>query len=390
MLAEVIIKEKKMKEGLISLKREELEEFAIEVVDKANENLDSKLEDFEGKLDDRLDEFKKTLVPEEDKEVSPDTAMGKAIQYYYYKDIRKDDTMIKVLDPQDETTAADGGHLVPDVTRPEIVRLMEEYGQARSSFRQIPMGKAKVLFLPAKLTGATVTRVNENTPIPDTKVTLTRYKLSASKVAAIVAFTSELIEDNIVDMGAYVNELLAEAFAQEEDEQMFAGTGSPYTGLFNTTSTYGNTVSVANSASIGYDDLVACSVGLKSWYLRGASWKMHRSVYGDLLKIKDNNGNPIITNPGDNRRELFGYPIQLIETAPDNTTTTSSMPLIILGNTNKNSFFGIKREMTMKVLTEATINSVNLAANDLIGLRVTKRDAFSVGLVGAYSVISIT
>lgn len=377
-----------MSDALVQVKREELETVVVEVTEKALESQSKKTEEMiEKTLDEKLADIKKELTPS--KEQDPNEAFGKAIEYFYHKDIKKDMAKVKTLDPQDETTAADGGTLVPTITRPEIFRLMEEYGQARAAFRQIPMGKAKTLTLPSKLTGATVTRTSENTAITDTKVTLTTMTLTASKVAAIVAFTSELLEDNIVDMASYVNELLAEAFAQEEDEQMFAGTGSPHTGLFNASSSYGYEKQVASASAITYDDLVDVSVGLKSWYLRGAEWKMHRSVYGELLKIKDNDGNPIISNPGVNRGELFGYPINLIETAPDSSTNTAGMPLIILGNT-KNSYFGIKREMTMKLLEEATIDSVNLAENDLIGLRVTKRDAYNVGLVGAYSVIKIS
>jgi HK97 family phage major capsid protein len=258
------------------------------------------------------------------------------------------------------------------------------------------MGKAPVLTLPGKLTGATVTRVNENAEITDTKVTLTTYTLTASKVAAIVAFTRELMEDNIVDMGAYVNELLAESFAEEEDGQFFTGTGSPHTGLFNTGSAYAlnddagvDELQVTNADSITYQDLVKCAFNIKQNYLNGAEWKMHRTVYAKLLNIMDGNDRPIISNPGENRSSMFGYPIRLIEKAPAATVTTAGMPLIILGNTNRNSFMGIKRELEATVLTEATVDSVNLAAYDLVGIRMTKRDAFAAGITGAYSVIKV-
>jgi HK97 family phage major capsid protein len=135
--------------------------------------------------------------------------------------------------------------------------------------------------------------------------------------------------------------------------------------------------------------LVAQAFNIKQNYLAGADYKMHRTVYAELLKIKDTTGRPIITEPGTNRTAMFGYPIKLIEKAPAASVTTAGMPLIILGNTNKNSFMGIKRDLTATVLTEATIDSVNLAENDLVGLRVTKRDAFDDGLTSGYSVIKI-
>ena len=362
-----------------------MDEFAVSAVTKAGESIDTKLDE---KLDKRLADFEKSFVPKETV-ADPNEAMGK---FLYNKWAEKNaPALYKTLDPQDETAAADGGILVPTITRPEIVRLIEAYGQSRSSFRQIPMGKANVLTLPGKLTGATIARVSEGSVIADTKVTLTTYTLTGAKVAAIVAFTSELQEDMIVDLGAYVNEQLAEAFAQEEDEQMFQGTGSPHTGLFNASSTYGNQISVTAPGDITYDNLVDCAVGLKSWYLQGANWKMHRSIYGIIMKLKDADGVPIVHNAGDPvKQSLFGYPIKLVETAPISTVSTASMPLIILGNTNRNSFMGIKKEMTLKYLDQATVDSVNLAEYDMVGVRAVKRDAFSVGIVGGYSAIKIS
>jgi HK97 family phage major capsid protein len=384
---------------VLQVKREELKEVVIEVTSQALEaKAKENKETIEKTLDEKLKGFKESFTPKEKRD--PNQDMGNFIKYLYTKDIVRDPDKAKeirkTLDPQDIATSADGGILTPTITRPEIFRLMEEFGQGRRYFRTIPMGKAPVLTLPSKLTGATVTRVAENVAITDTKVTLTTMTLTASKVAAIVAFTTELMEDNIVDMGAYVNELLAESFAEEEDGQFYTGTGSPHTGLFNTSAVYAlnddagtDELQVINADSITYADLVKCAFNIKQNYLSGASWFMHRTVYAKLLNILDGMQRPIISNPGENRSSMFGYPIVLIEKAPAASVTTAGMPLIILGNTNKNSFIGIKRDLTATVLTEATIDSVNLAENDLIGLRVTKRDAFDDGLTSGYSVIKI-
>lgn len=365
---------------VLSITREELKGFGEQIAVDLNTQVDAK-------LDEKFKSFEEKIkLPTN---ISPDEAMGRTLAALRFGNKSKHADFIKTLDPQDETTAADGGYLVPDVTRPEILRLMEEYGVARGDFRVLPMGKSKVITIPRKLTGATVTRVNENTAITDTKVTLDYVTLTASKVAAIVAMSSELDEDAIVDMGAYVNDLLAESFAEEEDGQFYAGTGSPHYGLFSTTHSFGKEVEVASAGNITYNDLVDCAFGLKSNYLRGASWRMHRTVYAEICKIKDENGNPIVVAPAEPQKaSMFGYPIKLVESAPAATVTTAGMPLIVLGNGNK-SIIGTKRELTVKILTEATVDSVNLAENDLVGIRVTKRDAFVVGLPSAYSVIKI-
>lgn len=382
---------------VLQVTREELGKFTVDLEKALGEKQESKFNDFEQKLDSRFADLKASFqkpMTEQEKQDKANELMGKSI--LNLANMRKgrrfdSDFVQKTLDPQDRGTDADGGYLTPTITAAEILRLTEEFGQGRQYFRNYPMGKAGVVRFPKKLTGATVTRVAENVEITDTKVTLTYADLTASKVAAIVAITSELDEDAIVDIGAYVNEQLAESFAEEEDGQLFTGTGSPHTGAFNATSTYGlNTLYTTNSASITYDMLVDAAMGLKSWYLRNAAWYMHRTVAADLMKLKDNNDLPILINAGDPMRmTLLGYPVRLIEKAPASTVTTASMPLILLGDLNKAGIFGLKRDYTMTVLTEATVDSVNLAANDLIGIRVTKRDAFTLVLPDCLSAIKI-
>jgi len=365
---------------LVSVTREELEGFGKQIVVDLNTEVDKK-------LDEKFKDFESKINSSE--KLNPDEEMGKVMAAIRFGRKSHYASVLKALDPQDEATAADGGYLVPDVTRPEILRLMEEFGAGRSDFRILPMGKSAVQKVPRKLTGATVTRTAENTAIADTKVTLDYITLTASKVAAIVAISSELDEDSIVDLGSYVNELLAESFAEEEDGQYYAGTGSPFTGLFNTSTTYGKEIEVVGASSITYNDLVDCVFGIKTNYLSGAVWRMHRTVYAEVCKIKDSNGNPIVVAPADPvKASMFGYPIKLVEKAPASSITTAGMPLIVLG-AGRHSIIGLKRDLTVKILTEATVDGVNLAENDLVGIRVTKRDAFAIAQPSAYSVIKI-
>lgn len=369
-----------MAEPIVSITREDLDSFQVKLLVDINEAQDAK-------LDEKLKAFENKIKPVTSE--NPHEAMGKVMAALRFGAKSKYADYVKTLLPQNETTAADGGTLVPDVTKPEILRLMEEFGVGRSDFRVLPMGVSKVVKIPRKLTGATVTRTTENTAIADTKVTLDYVTLTASKVAAIVAMSNELDEDSIVDMGQYVNELLGESFAEEEDGQFYAGTGSPHTGLFNTTSTFGSEEEVASAGDITYDNLVNAVYGIKSNYLNGAVWRMHRTVYAEICKIKDLQERPIVVNPAEpTKASMFGYPIRLIESAPAATVTTAGMPLIVLG-AGKNAIIGSKRDLTVKILTEATVDSVNLAENDLVGVRVTKRDAFTVALPLAFSVIKI-
>lgn len=365
-----------MEASVLQLTREDLQKHTEEIVVNLNQGFDKKLDEKIKGFDDKFEQFRKDFLPKEKQD--PDYIMGKTV----YDLIRG-----KLAAPQLSGVDADGGHLVPDVTRAEILRLLENFGDGRRYMRTIPMGKADTLRIPRKLTGLTVSRVGENVAIPDTKATLGTVTLTASKAALIVAMSSELEEDSIVDFGAYLNELIAEAFGQEEDSQFFAGSGSPHTGIFSVTTGWGNEVSVSTSLSnVTAANLSSMVYGIKSSYTMGAAFYMHRTVYNVIANLVDSNNRPLIVNVGDPTREtLYGYPVRLIEAAPTNAGTGNK---IIFGNLS-NSVIGVKRELTVKVLYEATVDGVNLAENDLVGLRVTKRDAFNAGLVNAYSVLEV-
>ena len=320
----------------VSVTREDLGQFVEEIKVDLNTLVDEK-------LDKQFKSFEEKIRPQV--KVDPNEEFGKTLAALRFGSRSKYADVLKALAPQTEGTAGDGGYLVPDVTRPEILRLMEEFGQGRQDFRVLPMGNAKVIKFPRKATGASVSRVGENTAIPDSKVTLDTVTLTASKAAAIVTMSSELDEDAIVDMGGYINSLLAEAFAEEEDTQYYNGSGSPFTGLFTGTLSFGKKVSVANVAAIDYAALLSLVYGMKSNYLRGASWRMHRTIYSQLAGLVGSDGHPLLVNAGDpTKASLFGFPIKLVEAAPDASTVTSGKPLIVLGNGN-NAIIGQRKDL---------------------------------------------
>ena len=130
--------------------------------------------------------------------------------------VRKDNSLIikpetKSASPMIEGTDADGGYLVPAVTRAEIIRLIPTFAQARGLVRILPMGKTDTLNVPKKLTGTTATNVSEGSSITSHKPTLQTVQLLAKKFGDIIVLSNELIDDANVDIQRYVIELMAEA-----------------------------------------------------------------------------------------------------------------------------------------------------------------------------------
>ena len=292
-------------------------------------------------------------------------------------------------DPMDITTQADGGILVPGTTEAMILELAVTNGQARQvGMNVMPLPAGTVITIPKELTLPTWDAdITENTSITASKPTLETLTLTPYKGGAIVVLTNELLAAANVNIASYVLGKIGQAKATSDDGQFFAGTGSPFTGLFNTSSTYGNESELAgvSLSNITYDKIMDMIYGLDMAKTAGGSILMHRLVAAVCRKIKDDDGNPIWTDMSAGTPSMLaGIPVKLIEQAT--STAVASTPVMIYGNF-KNSIIGDRPGYRVKVMEEATVAGTSLGQYDLVGIRVTGHQSFNVGLVSEYSAL---
>lgn len=327
-------------------------------------------------------------VDDKPKGASEFVKLLKALKNDDYKTIREINQ--KTANPMTEGTAGDGGYLVPPVTVATIEGLIPTYGQARQIFQDIPMGQTNVVKLPKEGTDPTLAWVDEAGEKTSSKPTIDIITLTAKKAAAIVVVSDELLDDANVSLGDYLMKKFAQVFGKGEDVAMFKGTGSPFTGLFNSSHTFGNTVTLASTiGSLTYQDLLDTVYNIDQNYIANAMWLMHPSVMSIVRGITDGSGRYVFqpsldeTSPG----TLLGYPVKLIQNAPNSSAAAGSV-VAVFGNP-QNSYIGTKQNLTVKVLTEATIDGTSLAQFDLTAFRVVERIAFNAGLTEGYSVIKL-
>lgn len=300
---------------------------------------------------------------------------------------KQDYGFFKAADPMVEGTDASGGYLVPAITRAEILRLIPTFGQARSVFRTIPMGKTDTLNIPKKTGGSTASVVSEGSAITAHKPTLGLVTLAAKKLGDIVVVSNELLEDANVAIYNYLLEIMAEALGQKEDSEFFAGDGTNFTGLFNGSHTFGVEGTVSSYTAIDRDDLLGCVYGIDQRYLQGASWLMNRLVFSEILGLADSNGRPLVNDAfAGEPATLLGFPVKKIEAAP--YTGSSGQPIVLFGNFS-NSYIGDKGMMSVAYSTDGVVSSTSLFETDSSAIRVTERVAFNAGLTTAYAAISI-
>ena len=318
---------------------------------------------------------------------------------------------VRLLAPQVEATSSAGGYLVPPEFYADVIFLLNEFGFARKYCAQIQM-RSNVLNV-STLTGKpSVAWTTENGSIPASKGTFGRLTLTAQKLAAIYPITSELLSDANVDVYNTILRIFVEVFGQEEDTQVFRGTGLPFTGMLNTSgvlTTYlGGSSSSAKTkyTDITLDDLITLVQSIGPAQQRGASLFIEQNTLTDLLKKKDSQNRYLwdlthsdaptvagVNGFSGTGLTFRGYPVV---TLPNGVIINGydgashpSTPFALFGNLrNAGAWMGFHGGMDMRISYDATVDSVNAFANDLQLIRLTERLAFGVGQPGYLAVLS--
>ncbi len=294
-----------------------------------------------------------------------------------------------------EGTDSQGGYLVPEEFRAEIVRLAEDFGIVRKLCRVIPM-KRDTLNLPKITSSVTVYWPGEATAGTVSQPVLGQVQLLSKTLVGLTPLSNELLEDADVDTVTLLVELFAEAISGEEDNQGLMGSGSPFTGVMAESGTTVVTMTSGKDtfAELDADDLRDLISGVKPLALIGAAFYMHRTVWAIVQKLKENSqhiasfANPIVSGDASKATGIvgyiWGYPVYLSDKMP--TTTAVSTKFILFGSL-RFAYLGDRKQMTVAVSEEATIGSTNLFESNMSAVRITERIAFKVALASAFSIL---
>lgn len=134
-----------------------------------------------------------------------------------------------------------GGFVVPQEMEKSIINLREVRGVLRKEARVYPMG-SDTLTIPRRTGGITSYFVAELGAATASNPTLDQVSLSAKKLMALCAMSSEVSEDAIISMADWVTAEIAYSFADKEDACGFNGDGS---------NTYGGMTGIKNALAAG-------------------------------------------------------------------------------------------------------------------------------------------
>ncbi len=214
------------------------------------------------------------------------------------------------------------------------------------------------------------------------------------KLAAIVPFTEEILEDSAINLTQLVGQLFAEAVAKEEDIQFFAGTGAPWTGILNNGDVNQVPQASGDATQLTADDLLDMIDATPTGALSGAKFYFHRSVLSVIRKLKTNTGEYIYQQPSAGLPgTIWNYPYETSDAFPAIGDIEEGDAYVLFANLKQAAVFGDKQQLRVKLLTEATITDtdgstvINLAEQDMVALRIVERVGYVVALPKAATVL---
>lgn len=190
---------------------------------------------------------------------------------------------------------ADGGFLIPEYLRSELLRVALEKAVVRSRARVVPMETLTVPFPMIDTTsnasniygGVTAYWTEEAASLTDSSPTFGRVKLEAKKLTAYSEIPNELFADSIISLQMFINEIFPEAIAWFEDIAFIrgSGVGEPL-GFLNGAAV----VSVAKetgqaASSIVWENLVKMYSRMLPSSLSSAVWIAHIDTFPELATM---------------------------------------------------------------------------------------------------------
>jgi HK97 family phage major capsid protein len=368
-----------------------------------------KIEKMQTRLDDLETKMNRSPISTEAKteEVSPLTAaFVKSLRFHRdpARDAMSDEEKSAWREYKSLYSSSDiqGGLLVPEDFRAEIIKRQPNYANVGSLVRSIDTSRDTVRYprlthnisdSQGTLFGSTdivtsaigVTWEDETETVTSTDFTLGQVEIPTHKMRSLVKTSRELLEDSVLNVVNFLSDLFAERTAVELDRVFTKGSGGKQPEGFMTSSLIPTVASGSGgSNTITYDGIVDTWAALPSQYAANAVWMCRRSTLGLLRKLKDAVGQPL-WQPSMIAGEpstMLGHPVRLNEHIP--AAGVAGAAALLFANFNMLYLAVRKTGMTMQRLDEkyAETDEVAFIVRERVGGKVVGEWA------GRYNIMS--
>jgi HK97 family phage major capsid protein len=255
---------------------------------------------------------------------------------------------LEILNNYQEKVPSDGGFLVPEEFRAEILRLSLETAIVRPRARVVPMGSATLRF-PAIDSTSNVSSVyggvvaywtEEGAELTESQATFGSVKLEAWKLTALAHVTNELVRDAAGAFGMFIQQIFPEAVSYFEDLAFIGGSGAGQplgalhannTAMLSVSGESGQTAStiVWENVIRMYARMLPTSINRAVWiaspdtFAELATMALSVGTGGSAVWLTDAHGAPQLT--------LLGRPVIMTEKAPAALGTKGDLSFVDFG-----------------------------------------------------------
>jgi HK97 family phage major capsid protein len=282
-----------------------------------------------------------------------------------------------------DITRADALALLARQDLNEIVKPDTAQSVVLGAFRTIRMsaGTARMPVLAALPTAGFVTDDNSTAAEgvkPTSKVSWTNKELIAEEIAVIVPVHENTIADANFDIWGEVRPLVAQEFGRVLDAAVIFGDNKPVT--WTDPALVPGAIAAGNSVAEGTEVDLAEDFNHAFGLVEDDEFDVNLAITGRFLRrqlrgLRDANGQPIYLDAlrsDGSTASIYGQ--DLLYVANGGWDRTEAVALV--GDRSK-VVIGIREDVQVKVLTEATVGGINLAERDMVALRFKFRVAFA-------------
>jgi len=227
---------------------------------------------------------------------------------------------------------SDGGFLVPERLRSQLLEIALEMAVVRSRATVVPMDSARVPFPTIDVTtnrsslfgGMIAYWGEESAALTESDPKFGRVTLDAKKLTGLSVVPNELLQDSIISFSALIERLWPMVLAFEEDSAFMTGPGADrplgFLGSGNTAAVAVAAESGQPAASIVYENIVNMYARMLPSSLPRAAWIISPDTIPQLFTMALSVGTGgssifVVNAAGPGPMTLFGRPIVVTEKA---------------------------------------------------------------------------
>lgn len=234
------------------------------------------------------------LGAKHDKEFADMTDFMHSISEHAFKDATLSSKLKTLQNALSSMPGSDGGFLIPEVLRAELLQVALETSVVRSRARVVPMDSLSVPFPVVDSTsnvssvfgGITGYWTEEGATLTESNPKFGRITLNAHKLTLYTEIPSELMQDSRPSMTTIIDQMFPEAMAWFEDIAFFigGGVGEPL-GFMNAQATVSVDRTGSSSGTVVWADVVNMYSRMLPQSLGRAVWVVSPDVFPALATM---------------------------------------------------------------------------------------------------------